>query len=111
MVLPGGKVSIGEFWKRVKALTASIVEEWPYVVAPDGTVRQESREGAARLIVEQAWRLATPDEAKATQAAEVAEGQRIREAEYKAKQQFAMPKEVTDLVMLAIEGANRKGTK
>ena len=82
------------YWGQVRATEATIADEWPLIVSIDhfqsqtlaGTVTEVSRHAAAKHIVEQTARLASPEEAaayRADQAKRKAEAEKaadIREA-------------------------------
>ncbi len=62
-----------KYWEKVDAAAAEIADEWPLVVGIDdpsrglsvGCPTQVSREDAAKMIVENRGRLATPEEIEA----------------------------------------------
>lgn len=120
MNIGGATLSIQEYWQRVRALQADLVASLPQgaeqlfwiITEADqrsgltgGTVCQCDAEMTAKMLFARTHRLATEAEVAAHNKAESDTRAVNAETEYKRKQNFALPKELTDLMTVAAQAA------
>lgn len=110
---------IRAYWGRVNARLASLPpDEVLFVTSLDnperaggvtaGRVSEVRRKHAAELIVMNTHRLSTPEEITAYHTEAKVRSEDIAEKEYQRKQNFALPREVANLVAAAVQGAAPK---
>ena len=104
-------MNIRDYWQGVRSVANTLPELVMVISIPnaergtiEGKVSECHREAAARLIFGQTHRQATESEVQAHQTRQAETRKQIIEAEYKRKQQFALPEELSNLVKLALAG-------
>jgi hypothetical protein len=111
----GSNISIHEYWERVLAIAAKLPDV--VTVISEGDDRTGARAGAvclcdaktaAQLLFARTHRVATEQEIADHEKAQSVERTRLTEIEYKRKQNFALPSELTDLIRMAVKGATQE---
>jgi hypothetical protein len=114
----GSNISIHEYWERVLAIAAKLPEV--VTVISEGDDRTGARAGAvclcdaktaAQLLFSRTHRIATEQEIADYEKAQSEERVRLADLEYKKKQNFALPTELTNLIDMAVKGAARATKK
>jgi hypothetical protein len=102
-------MNIREYWQGVRAIADSLPETVmvtslrnPERGTTEGRISECDRETAAQLIFAKTHRRATDAEIQAYRDQQAEIRKQIIEAEYKRKQQFALPEELAALVKLAV---------
>lgn len=114
MTIGGAILSIAEYWKVVRETEAQLRADHPGQTALHLITESDARAGviggivmpcdvemSAKLLVARTHRLANAAEIAAFDAAEKAAREAIVKAEYERKQQFSLPKEMTDVFTAA----------
>ena len=110
----GSNISIHEYWQRVLAIAADLPDV--VTVISEGDDRTGARAGAvclcdaktaAQLLFSRTHRVATEQEVVDHEKAQSDERVRLADVEYKKKQNFALPTELTNLIDMAVKGATR----
>lgn len=111
-------MNIQEFWAEVNRIAAQLpLGDVVYVCSLDckthaggtiaGRVSEAPRKVAAEWIVQGTHRVATPEEITKHDQAAAEQAKAIAAAEYKRKQNFALPEELTNLITAAVAGTQQ----
>lgn len=113
-------MDIFNYWKAVRAIEDSLPPEATLLVVSldnvermvnAGVICEVDRKSAAKLILGKTHRLANEKDKKIHEEREANARATILEDDFKRKQQFAMPRELTQLVEVALRAATTKTEK
>lgn len=111
-------MNLKEYWAAVNETAAKLPPgDSLYVTSIDnrrfaggvrgGVMCEVLRKKAAELIVQGTHRISTAEELAAYQAESKTRAEEIADKEYQRKQNFALPREVADLVAAAVQGVTK----